>query len=126
VNSLELENDTFAMTSSCVFSPILGRTVAANLIYNNRFLDLTKQGIEDAVETVQHEMIHAFVFDDNMLINLPLNSKGKPSSYKDKKGRRFLTGDEIIHQAKEYFGCKIILWKFLQIRFFKKRIFIIF
>jgi hypothetical protein len=109
VNSIELADDTFAMTSSCVFSPSLGRTVAANLIYNSRYLDLTKQGIEDAVETVQHEMIHAFVFDDNMIRNLPNNSNGEEASYIDEKGRRFLRGDEIIKQAQEYFGCNVII-----------------
>lgn len=106
VNSVQLGEDTFAMTSSCVSSEDLGRTIAANLIYNNIFLDLNKQGIEDAVETVQHEMIHAFVFDSAMFKRLPKNSEGLPSTFIDENGRRFLAGDEILKQAQEYFQCK--------------------
>lgn len=105
VNSLELESDTFAMTSSCVFSRSAGRSVAANLIYNKSFLDLTKQGIEDAVETVQHEMIHAMVFDNELLKRLPRNSDGQPGVFSDDDGRRFLAGDQILRQAQDYFAC---------------------
>ena len=114
VNSIELESDTFAMTSSCVYSPSLGRTIASNLVYNNIYLDLSKQSIEEAVETVQHEMIHAFVFDNNMFQHFPYNSKDKPSVLVDKNGRRYLTGDNIIKQAKDYFGCNIFFINLLK------------
>lgn len=106
VNALQLPSDTHAMTAPCYFSIKTRRTLAANLIFNSIYLKMDTQSVEEAVETVQHETIHALVFDSNLFDFFPRNRKNETFSYQDSSGLTYLRGDTLVNEARKYFQCR--------------------
>ena len=108
VNAVEIPSDTHAMTAPCYFSRKTQRTLAANLIFNSLYLKMATQSVEEAVETVQHETIHALVFDSNLFDFFPNNRKNLSFRYQSQSGLTYLRGNTLIDQARKYFQCKIL------------------
>lgn len=106
VGAKNLSSDTFAMTAACSVSDISKRNIAANVLYNIEFLDYTKQNIEEAVETVEHELIHALVFDVDTFQRFPLTKSKKKISFRDNFNRFYLRSDFLIQELQDFFQCK--------------------
>jgi hypothetical protein len=107
VGAKTLSSDTFAMTAACAVSDISKRNIAANVLYNVDFLDYTKQNIEEAVETVEHELIHALVFDVDTFNRFPLTKSKKKISFRDSFNRFYLRSDFLIKELQDFFQCNI-------------------
>ena len=109
INATKLEDDTFAMSSPCYVSKLTGRTLIGSLIYNSKFLDLKMTPLIDAVETVQHELVHTLVFDPLSFNSFTKNYKKQSAYYKGQEGVYFLRGNSMLRQARNYFKCNNIL-----------------
>lgn len=107
VGTKKLDSETFAMTAACSISDISKRNIAANVIYHIDFLDYSKQNIEEAVETVEHELIHALVFDIDTFDRFPLTKSNKKISFRDKFNRFYLRSDFLIEELQDFFQCKL-------------------
>jgi hypothetical protein len=105
VGTKKLESNTFAMTAACGVSDISKRNIAANVLYHTDYLDYTKQNIEEAVETVEHELIHALVFDIDTFDRFPLTKSNKKISFRDEFNRFYLRSDFLIQELQDFFQC---------------------
>jgi leishmanolysin len=100
------EESWLAFASLCAIDQDTFRPVAGFIIFNEAKISYTDGNFGGQLDTFIHEALHTLYFHPLVFQNFPKNSQNESFLFKDTNSVWKIRGDNILREARNYFGCE--------------------